>query len=347
MVIEVNDEIVVVIRAIIAENLTVPVPIERLGQFFTLLTKAHDAYGLDYKSFKALTDVLVEPELDIRAVFDWFDANHDAFLEEHEYFASFQFFGMLTVMEAEHFDVGAIFQLVDIDASGIIEKFEFLLFMQKTTKALRHFQKGANIVKMDPENVWNELDQDGSGEIEFDEWVLGFFLRGLYANFGFQRNKIEINRHQFHIVFSSFGFSRYEANKIFSEIDLDGDATLTPKELRTFQREISQYTSIWKEGNTYLVMVQFGLIFTIVTKLFLEKHTGPTLAVLTFRIIVTLAVASLFSGIIWKNVYHNKRVFDALSLMSGMSGIDEYQSDAEAESIDTGDVTVRHSFQRL
>ena len=175
-----TDELIVVIKSIIRDDLEVPIPIERLQYIYAELTESHDTNGLDFASFKAMTNIHVPAEfgLPMDEVFAYYDHNNNLFLSLEEYLSCFQFFGMISVLEEEHFDVGAIFELIDIDESGVIEKEEFLTFCNETSKAVAHFHQQTKMHDIDGEKLWHELDNDGSGELDFEEWVLGFFLRG-------------------------------------------------------------------------------------------------------------------------------------------------------------------------
>lgn len=142
----------------------------------------------------------------------------------------------IDIPEEEIAEYRAAFDMFDKDHSGSISSKEFL-------KVLKNL--GQNVTKEEAENILKDLDQDGSGEIEFEEFIS--YMRKIKiqeelneedvvikAFQSFDGNKDDvITVMEFREILCKVGQDRFtddEVDEIFKEAELMNDGQLNYRE---------------------------------------------------------------------------------------------------------------------
>ncbi|XP_028312680.1 calmodulin-like protein 1 [Gouania willdenowi] len=137
----------------------------------------------------------------------------------------------------------ALFHAYDVDHSGSIEKQEFSIIC----KELR-------VSPQEAEKIFNRLDVDRDGTVTLEEFIKGFRgqnseeiedqdqdqLRALFHAYDMDHSGT-IERNEFFIICKELRVPSREAEKIFNQLDVDNDGTVTLEEfIRGFRAQNSE-----------------------------------------------------------------------------------------------------------
>lgn len=165
------------------------------------------------------------------------------------------------------------------------------------------------------------VDDDGSGGITLDEWIVAIFEKNLLKMFAFEESKVYFTRHEFQLIMSTYGFTQYEANNVFQEIDLNGNEGLEVDELIQYKDRMFENVRPMSPSEFALVFLQVTFAAVALIKILLVAFHPLEVAADIMEILVCLFIGITFMQL-WYHEYNaKKKVHDALSKMSSTKDI--------------------------
>jgi calmodulin len=149
---------------------------------------------------------------------------------------------VMDIPEEEIEEYRAAFNMFDKDGSGAISSKEFM-------KVLKNL--GQSVTKEEASNIMKDIDADGSGEIDFDEFIT--YMRKVkiqeeineedaviraFMTFDVDKDDV-ISLDEFRHILCNLGsdrFSQDECDEIFKEADLNKDGVLNYREFVSYWR---------------------------------------------------------------------------------------------------------------
>ena len=167
-----------------------------------------------------------------------------------------------------------------------------------------------------PNAIFDLVDDDGSGGITLDEWIVAIFEKNLLQMFAFEESKVYFTRHEFQVIMGTYGFTQYEANCVFQEIDLNGNEGLEVDELIQYQARMFDNVRTMSASEFVLVLLQ--VVFAIVATLKICMIAFHPLEILAdvMEILVCFLIGVTFIQLWYHDYNEKKKVYDALLKMS-------------------------------
>lgn len=235
--IEFDSDKAKVINILLGKQIRFPTTAQDRKTLYSELTKDHAMdFGLFEMTIAAL-GMVAEPAT-MKELFQSVEQK-DGSVSEPEFSFLIQVLSFRILVAQDHFSCADLFGLFDFLDTGTITKAEFNRFFEANSSA--------NMSQDQLKSLFDKIDTSNSGNISFEEFVVGMISQRLYRVLNFRGEQIHLSRREFQILYCrSSGSDIYEANAKFSEMDLEENGFLDCDEMEQYIEALEE-RSDWKE----------------------------------------------------------------------------------------------------
>ena len=182
-------------------------------------------------------------------------------------------------------------------------------------------------------------DEDQSGEMTREEWIVGIFKKNLCYLFGIPPERFAIDREEFQIMLETYGYSKYEANEIFYQMDIDASGTITGEEIFQYRDHLRQKLSFWTKWEMPIMFVQFFYAVTSSMNFWFVEESFFAKTERFFLTMTTMGSLFLFLHLVYSDQRRTYTLVQTLQVFEQKSADDD-----EFDLSNYMDKTIRRSI---